>query len=106
MDDPVSEKKSKLVEGAEAISGHLHNIPRAVQGSSGHVPIPDDVRLLQEQAYNIDLSDDGGNSEESQTVAIPKHLLDGTGRKPLRGTEETGESQSQKPDDNPRSRWR
>jgi len=118
MDDPVPEKKSKLVEGAEAISEHLHTIPRAVQGSSAHVPIPDDVRILQEQAYNIDLSDGDGNAEESQTVAIPKHLLDGNGRKPLQGTEDADEPRSEgeggtrsrkpddDPDDNPRSRWR
>ena len=46
MDDPVPDKKSKLVEGAEVISEHLHAVPRAVQGSSAHVPIPDDVRFL------------------------------------------------------------
>ena len=45
MDDPVPDKKSKLVEGAEVISEHLHAVPRAVQGSSAHVPIPDDVRF-------------------------------------------------------------
>ncbi len=55
MDDPVPDKKSKLVEGAEVISEHLHAVPCAVQGSSAHVPIPDDVRFLQEQAYNITL---------------------------------------------------
>ncbi len=53
MDDPVPDKKSKLVEGAEAISEHLHAVPRAVQGSSAHVPIPDDVRFLQEQAISL-----------------------------------------------------
>ena len=40
MDDPVPEKKSKLVEGAEVLSEHLHNMPRAVQGSSAHVLFP------------------------------------------------------------------
>ena len=37
MNDPVPEKKSKVVEGAEAISERvLHHIPRAVQGSTAH----------------------------------------------------------------------
>ena len=40
MDDPVPDKKSKLVEGAEVLSEHLHNMPRAVQGSSAHVLFP------------------------------------------------------------------
>ena len=118
MDDPVPDKKSKLVEGAEVISEHLHAVPRAVQGSSAHVPIPDDVRFLQEQAYNITRSDETGDADESQTVAIPKHVLDGGDRKPLRGTAEADGaqteagpqvadgSQSQGTDDNPRSRWR
>lgn len=118
MDDPVPDKKSKLVEGAEIISEHLHAVPRAVQGSSAHVPIPDDVRFLQEQAYNITRSDETGDADESQTVAIPKHVLDGVDRKPLRGTAEADGaqteagpqvadgSQSQGTDDNPRSRWR
>ena len=118
MDDPVPDKKSKLVEGAEVISEHLHAVPRAVQGSSAHVPIPDDVRFLQEQAYNITRSDETGDADESQTVAIPKHVLDGVDRKPLRGTAEADGaqteagpqvadgSQSQGTDDNPRSRWR
>lgn len=117
-DDPVPDKKSKLVEGAEVISEHLHAVPRAVQGSSAHVPIPDDVRFLQEQAYNITRSDETGDADESQTVAIPKHVLDGVDRKPLRGTAEADGaqteagpqvadgSQSQGTDDNPRSRWR
>lgn len=68
MDDPVPEKKSKLVEGAEVLSEHLHNMPRAVQGSSAHVPIPDEVRQLQEQAYNITRSEESLESDE--TVAI------------------------------------
>ena len=89
-----------------------------VQGSSAHVPIPDDVRFLQEQAYNITRSDETGDADESQTVAIPKHVLDGVDRKPLRGTAEADGaqteagpqvadgSQSRGTDDNPRSRWR
>ena len=92
MDDPVPDKKSKLVEGAEIISEHLHAVPRAVQGSSAHVPIPDDVRFLQEQAYNITRSDETGDADESQTVAIPKHVLDGVDRKPLRGNRGSGRS--------------
>ena len=76
------------------------------------------VRFLQEQAYNITRSDETGDADESQTVAIPKHVLDGVDRKPLRGTAEADGaqteagpqvadgSQSQGTDDNPRSRWR
>ena len=80
------------------------------------MPIPDDVRFLQEQAYNITRSEESLESDE--TVAIPKHVLDGVDRKPLRGTAEADGaqteagpqvadgSQSQGTDDNPRSRWR
>ena len=91
MDDPVPEKKSKLVEGAEAISEHLHNMPRAVQGSSAHVPISDEVRQLQEQAYNISRSEE--SLESNETVAIPKHVLDKTEHKPLQGLERENTSQ-------------
>ena len=130
MDDPVPEKKSKLVEGAEVISEHLHSMPRAVQGSSAHVPISDEVRQLQEQAYNITRSEESLESDE--TVAIPKHVLGKTSkteRKPLRGLESENASQesnenpesgnerkngesretggsAKNVDDNPRSRWR
>lgn len=117
MDDPVPDKKSKLVEGAEVISEHLHAVPRAVQGSSAHVPIPDDVRFLQEQAYNITRSDETGDADESQTVAIPKHVLTGSiaSRCGNRGsgrsadgsrTAGSGRVAIAGTDDNPRSRWR
>ncbi len=92
MDDPVPDKKSKLVEGAEVISEHLHAVPRAVQGSSAHVPIPDDVRFLQEQAYNITRSDETGDADESQTVAIPKHVLDGVESQAAAGNRGSGRS--------------
>ncbi len=116
MNDPSPEKKSKLVEGAEAIGEHLHG-PRAVQGSSAHVPLSDEVRHLQEQAYNIKPHDDSPASEESdesETIAIPKHLLDRTERKPLRGAAsedepagtDDGTSNDETANDNPRSRWR
>ena len=112
---------------AEVLSEHLHNMPRAVQGSSAHVPIPDEVRQLQEQAYNITRSEESLESDE--TVAIPKHVLDKTERKPLQGleSENTSQESNENPesgnerkngesreaegstknaDDNPRSRWR
>lgn len=99
MDDPVPEKKSKLVEGAEVISEHLHNMPRAVQGSSAHVPISDEVRQLQEQAYNISRFE--GSLESNETVAIPKHVLDKTERKPLQGLENENPSQESNENRNP-----
>ena len=100
MNDPVPEKKSKVVEGAEAISERvLHHIPRAVQGSTAHVPISDEVRQLQEQAYNISPSDGSDEADDSQTVAIPKNALSAQGGRPLKGTADAS-------DDNPRSRWR
>ena len=115
------------MEGAEVISEHLHNMPRAVQGSSAHVPISDEVRQLQEQAYNITCSEE--SLESGETVAIPKHVLDKTERKPLQGLESENPSQesneksesgnerkngesreaegsTKNADDNPRSRWR
>ena len=80
MDDPVPDKKSKLVEGAEVISEHLHAVPRAVQGSSAHVPIPDDVRFLQEQAYNITRSDETGRSADgSRTAGSGRVAIAGNG---------------------------
>ena len=74
-------------------------MPRAVQGSSAHVPIPDEVRQLQEQAYNITRSEESLESDE--TVAIPKHVLDKTERKPLQGLE--SENTSQESNENPES---
>mgnify|MGYP001481365401 len=103
MNDPVPEKKSKVVEGAEAISERvLHHIPRAVQGSTAHVPISDEVRQLQEQAYNISPSDGSDEADDSQTVAIPKNALSAQGGRPLKGTADADDAS----DDNPRSRWR
>ncbi len=99
MDDPVPEKKSKLVEGAEVLSEHLHNMPRAVQGSSAHVPIPDEVRQLQEQAYNITrfrgIAGIGQNRRHSEA------RVDKTERKPLQGLE--SENTSQESNENPES---
>lgn len=91
MNDPVPEKKSKVVEGAEAISERkCYHIPRAVQGSTAHVPISDEVRQLQEQAYNISPSDGSDEADDSQTVAIPKNALSAQGGRPLKGTGRRG----------------
>ncbi|ETY70949.1 AI-2E family transporter [Bifidobacterium moukalabense] len=116
MNDPVPERKSKVVEGAEAISERvLHHIPRAVQGSTANVPISDEVRQLQEQAYNISPSGGSDDADDSQTLAIPKNALSARGNNPLKGTQDADETQSGETpdpethdasDDNPRSRWR
>ena len=63
------------------------------------MPIPDEVRQLQEQAYNITRSEESLESDE--TVAIPKHVLDKTERKPLQGLE--SENTSQESNENPES---
>ncbi|WP_421728485.1 AI-2E family transporter [Bifidobacterium callitrichidarum] len=94
MNDPVSDKKSKIVEASEAFGEHvLHPIgehmPRAAKGSSSRVPMNEELRLLQEQIYAIpEREDTQRDMDDSATVAIPKNVLSVGVRKGLRGTEE------------------
>ncbi|MBT1171371.1 AI-2E family transporter [Bifidobacterium sp. SO4] len=94
MNDPVSDKKSKIVEASEAFGEHvLHPIgehmPRAAKGSSSRVPMNEELRLLQEQIYAIpEHEDTQRDMDDSATVAIPKNVLSAGVRKGLRGTEE------------------
>lgn len=79
MSDPIPEKKSKVVEGAEAISEHIikpvsEHMPRAVQGSSANVPLNEEIRQLREEIYNVH---EQGDSHEFETIAIPKGALAG-----------------------------
>lgn len=102
MSDPVPVKKSKVVEGAEAFSEHVikpvsDHMPRAARGSSAHVPISDEVRHLRDQIYEIAESDD---SEESETVAIPKSVLSRNAREGVRlaGTQDAESQLDAEPD--------
>ena len=77
MSDPVSGKKSKVVEGAEAFSERVikpmsDHMPRAAKGSSAHVPISDELRALRDQIYDLD---EANETEDSETIAIPKDVL-------------------------------
>ncbi len=77
MSDPVPGKKSKVVEGAEAFSERVikpmsDHMPRAAKGSSAHVPISDELRVLRDQIYDLD---EANETEDSETIAIPKDVL-------------------------------
>ena len=77
MSDPVPGKKSKVVEGAEAFSERVikpmsDHMPRAAKGSSAHVPISDELRALRDQIYDLD---EANETEDSETIAIPKDVL-------------------------------
>ena len=77
MSDPMPGKKSKVVEGAEAFSERVikpmsDHMPRAAKGSSAHVPISDELRALRDQIYDLD---EANETEDSETIAIPKDVL-------------------------------
>ena len=112
MSDPEPNKKSKMVEAADAINEHVikpvsDHMPRQAKGSSAHVSFDDDhIQYLREQMYGSDREDDAASghahseSEESPTMAIPKHLLErhageGLQHKPRRGVPGKGESQNE-----------
>ena len=77
MSDPMPGKKSKVAEGAEAFSERVikpmsDHMPRAAKGSSAHVPISDELRALRDQIYDLD---EANETEDSETIAIPKDVL-------------------------------
>ena len=127
MDDPVGEKKSKIVEATEAIGEHVihpfgEHMPRAAKGSSSRVPVDEEIRRLQEQLYGISAHDGAQESddEESATVAIPQGMLHssagttagavrlkGAAQESAEGAASTSDA-SNDPDtaSNPRAGWR
>ncbi|MGO5044148.1 AI-2E family transporter [Bifidobacterium animalis] len=104
MNDPEPKKKSKVAEAADTFSEHVlkpmgERMPRQTKGSSAHVPLDDEIRLLQQQVYDIPSQHaaNGGDDEDSPTVAIPKHVLDhhaAKGVKGLQGAEGSGDEGS------------
>ena len=80
--DPDPEKKSKVVEGAEAFSERVikpmsDHMPRAAKGTSARVPINDELQELTEQVYRRPTAQ---QLDDSETVAIPKGVLGGRGK--------------------------
>ena len=62
MNDPTPEKKSKIVEASEAFGEHVlqpigEHMPRAAKGSTSRVPMNEELRLLQEQIYEMCIRD-------------------------------------------------
>ena len=135
MSDPVPERKSRVVEGAEAFNEHVikpmsDRIPRAARGSTSRAPVDDELRRLQEDLYpQVSQS----SPEDSMTVAIPRGALaphgvsvgseasvgsedSGLSSGESRGTDVTGadngevgsDAEEESDDDgrNPRARWR
>ena len=102
MSDPKPQKKSKVVEGAEAISEHVikpvgDHMPRAVRGSSARVSSDqkyEDLRsqLLRDDTDDREREESQGEPDDTATVAIPKGMLarqqqdksDGSGTSPRR----------------------
>ncbi|MCH9276744.1 AI-2E family transporter [Bifidobacterium amazonense] len=116
--DPDTVRKSKVVEGAEAIGEHVfkpmtEHMPRAAKGTSARVPMDEELQHLAEQVYHLPTA---RQLDESETVAIPKGVLgkwdeERHGLAGLAGTDDdadkTDADGSDKPaSDNPRSRWR
>lgn len=76
MEDPVPTKKSKVAEAGEALGEMAQHLPRAARGSSGHVTMDDEIRALQQAAYDLpDTHESPRQREEDPTVAIPKGVL-------------------------------
>ncbi|OZG64469.1 AI-2E family transporter [Bifidobacterium hapali] len=72
--DPDTVKKSKVVEGAEAIGEHVfkpvtNHMPRAAKGSSARVPMDEELQHLAEQVYRMPTAQ---QLDDSETMAIPK----------------------------------
>ena len=87
-----SDKKSKLVEGAEVISEHLHAVPRAVQGSSAHVPIPETCASCRSRR-TISLGPTRpGMPTNRRPSPFRSTCWTGVDRKPLRGNRGSGRS--------------
>ncbi|WP_314688678.1 AI-2E family transporter [uncultured Bifidobacterium sp.] len=90
MADPVSMRKSKVVEGAEAFNRHVirpvsERIPRAARGSSSRAPVDEELRRLQGEIGSFASGGWGrggtvDGNEDSATVAIPQSLPDGRRR--------------------------
>ena len=83
MEDPKPIKKSVVVKSADAINEHVikpvsEHMPRAAKGTTARVSVVEDLqdlqdlRDLQEQAYGLTSQE----LDDSQTVAIPKGILD------------------------------
>lgn len=75
--DPDTVKKSKVVEGAEAIGEHVfkpvtNHMPRAAKGSSARVPMDEELQHLAEQVYRMPTAQ---QLDDSETMAIPKDVL-------------------------------
>ncbi|BDR55042.1 AI-2E family transporter [Bombiscardovia apis] len=113
MQDPKPTKKSKVVEGAEAINEHVikpvtEHIPRSAQGSSKRVVIADkDEQQIREEFARIPTSD---ALDTSETVAIPKHVVnDSKGKAQLEGAQHEHNKKSRGtkeiPSANPRKEW-
>ena len=73
MSDPTPVRKSKVVEGAEAFNEHVikpmsDHMPRAAKGTSARVPMNEELRQLQEQAFRHTSQE----LDDSATMAIPK----------------------------------
>lgn len=108
MSDPLPERKSMVVESAEAFSEKVirpvaDHMPRAAKGSSKRVRVNEEFEHLLNEAFRRDGESSNMRTsqdlDESATVAIPQGTL-------MRGNVET---QSQDADDaqsNPRSQWR
>ena len=126
MNDPKPTKKSKVVEGAEAISEKViktvgQHIPRAVRGSTARVPKQDDdYSDIRDQLFATGHTSQ--DLDDSETVAIPKGILSDKGKPNLAGTgnddrndNDATSARSPRTDtsagghgdgnDNPRSRW-
>ncbi|NEG69551.1 AI-2E family transporter [Bifidobacterium choloepi] len=81
MNDPTPRRKSKMMAVGDAIASHA---PRAAKGSSGHVTFDDEIRALQQAAYQLppdSAQETERQREDSPTVAIPKHMLDHVDKK-------------------------
>lgn len=119
--DPDTVKKSKVVEGAEAIGEHVlkpvsDHMPRAAKGSSARVPMDEELLHLAEQVYRMPTAQ---QLDDSETMAIPKGAtkrggtsLVGTGAEDAQTeaddtpTAQATSSNDNPTNDNPRSKWR
>ncbi|BDR52604.1 AI-2E family transporter [Bombiscardovia nodaiensis] len=95
MQDPKPTKKSKVVEGAEAINEHVikpvtEHIPRSAKGSTQRVVVPGEEESQPKDRRHIPTSD---ALDSSETMAIPKHLVQAHEGKPnLEGAQEDADN--------------
>ena len=111
MNDPIPEKKSKIVEASEAFGEHvlqpIGEHMRVRPRSTSRVPMNEELRLLQEQIYAIPPHETKESDlDDSATVAIPQRGAADTQQSEQPKQRKQTKQSDQSASSNPRAGWR